>query len=81
MTTIIDKHIGERQQNLTLIARSTKQSNGYLYYYWCKCDCGNVKRYRYDQARRVGCCGQCEDFKESGVSAALEGTNNGKEQQ
>lgn len=76
---MIDKHIGERHGSLTIIARSTKQSNGYLYYYWCLCDCGNVKRYRYDQLRRVGNCGLCEDFNESEVVKALEGIKYGKE--
>lgn len=76
---MINKHIGEKHGNLTIIARSIKQANGYLPYYWCKCDCGNVKRYRYDQARRVGNCGLCEDYTESEVNRVLEGLNNGKE--
>lgn len=75
----IEKHIGEKHGDITIIASSTKPANGYLYYYWCKCDCGNIKRYRYDQARRVGNCGMCEDFSESEVSKALEVYDNGKE--
>lgn len=63
-----DKRIGEVHDKLTIIAVSTKEPNGYLKYYWCKCACGNIKRYRYDQARRVGNCGQCEDFTESGLT-------------
>lgn len=70
--TMIDKHLGEKWGDLTLIARSSKPANGYLAYYWCKCECGNIKRYRYDQSRRVGNCGMCEDFAESGVLKALE---------
>lgn len=68
--------IGEVHGDLTIIARSKMPSNGYLYYYWCKCACGNIKRYRYDQARRKGNCGQCEDFKASEV---LKAVNSGKE--
>ena len=76
---MIDKHLGEKWGDLTLIARSVKPANGYLSYYWCKCECGNIKRYRYDQARRVGNCGMCDDFKESEVLTALEVLTNGKE--
>lgn len=76
---MIEKNIGEKHGKITIIARSIKPSNGYLHYYWCKCDCGNIKRYRYDQARRVGNCGMCEDFKESGVLSALGVLQNGKE--
>ena len=76
---MIDKHIGEVHGDLTIIAKSTKESNGYLYYYWCKCACGNIKRYRYDQARRTGNCGLCEDYKESGVNVALGVLKDGKE--
>lgn len=75
----INKHIGEVHDQITIIARSNKPANGYLYYYWCKCSCGNIKRYRYDQARRVGNCGMCEDFKESEVLRALEVNKDGKE--
>lgn len=75
---MIAKHIGEKHGDITIIASSTKQANGYLPYYWTKCACGNVKRYRYDQARRVGNCGLCEDYTESEVNAVLEGLNNGK---
>lgn len=68
---LMNKHIGERHGNLKILTPSNKPSNGYLYYYWCLCDCGNIKRYRYDQARKKGNCGACEDFKESGVLSAL----------
>lgn len=78
---MIEKHIGEIHGDLTIIARARKESNGYLHYYWTKCACGNIKRYRYDQIRRVGNCGLCEDYIESGVTAALEGLNNGKEKE
>lgn len=71
-----DKRIGEQHGQLTIIARSKKEPNGYLGYYWCKCQCGNIKRYRYDQARRVGNCGLCEDFTGSGVTEALKGLEN-----
>lgn len=76
---MIDKHINEEFKDIKLIALSTKQANGYLSYYWCQCKCGNIKRYRYDQARRVGNCGMCEDFKESGVLRVLGVLNNGEE--
>ena len=75
-----DKRIGEVHDKLTIIAASTKEPNGYLNYYWCKCACGNIKRYRYDQARRVGNCGLCEDFTESGVNEVLKGLNNEERQ-
>ena len=68
-----DKHIGEVHKDLTIIARSSKPCNGYLYYYWTRCACGNIKRYRYDQLRRAGSCGLCEDYRESGVNSALKG--------
>lgn len=73
----MDKRIGEKHNELTIIATSTKPANGYLKYYWCLCSCGNIKRYRYDQLRRVGSCGMCDDIIESGVIRALEGFNNG----
>ena len=76
---MISKHIGEKHGDIEIICRSTKEPNGYLTYYWCKCSCGNIKRYRYDQARRVGNCGLCEDFSESEVIKALEVRSNGKE--
>ena len=76
---MIDKRIGEQHGDLTIIAKSTKQANGYLPYYWTRCKCGNIKRYRYDQARRVGNCGLCEDFIESEVKRALEVNEYGKE--
>lgn len=62
-----DKHIGEQHKDLTIVALSTKKANGYLYYYWTKCACGNYKRFRYDQVRRAGNCGMCEDFRASKV--------------
>lgn len=76
---MIDKHIGEQQGDLTLVARSTKANNGYLSYYWCKCKCGNYKRYRYDQARKNGNCNQCEDFTASKVLEKIKGLGSGKE--
>lgn len=77
---MILKRIGEKHGELTIIAPSaTMSANGYLPYYWVRCSCGNIKRYRYDQARKVGNCGFCDDFKESGVLKALEGVENGKE--
>ena len=76
---MIDNKIGERLGSLTLVARSTKKSNGYLYYYWCKCDCGNIVRYRYDQARKNGSCKKCEDFIASNVNDKLKGLGSGKE--
>lgn len=77
---MIEKHLGEKHGDLTIIARSSKQSNGYLHYYWTRCKCGNIKRYRYDQARRAGNCGLCEDFIESEVNRVLEGNKYGKEE-
>ena len=74
-----DKHINEVHGDLTIIAPSEKPSNGYLHYYWCKCACGNIKRYRYDQARKNGSCGMCEDFRASGVSEKLKEIGSGKE--
>lgn len=71
-----DKRIGERHGDLTIVARSSKTANGYLYYYWTRCECGNFKRFRYDQARRANNCGVCKDFRESVVIKALEGLNN-----
>ena len=67
----MDKHIGEKHGELTIVSRSIAKPNGYLYFYWCRCSCGNVKRYRYDRARQVGCCGMCEDFAGSQVNEAL----------
>ena len=65
--------VGEKHGDLTIIAHAKgKEPNGYLHYYWCKCSCGNVKRFRYDQARRAGNCGLCEDFKASEVLKALQ---------
>lgn len=73
---MIDKHIGEKHGELEIIALSTKQANGYLKYYWTRCSCGNLKRYRYDQARRIGNCGFCEDFIASKVNEVI---RNGKQ--
>ena len=64
---MIDKHKNERHNSLLIVARSTKPANGYLSYYWVKCDCGNIKRLRYDQIRKKCNCGMCEDFKASNV--------------
>lgn len=75
----IDKHIGEIWGDLEILTLSVKPANGYLSYYWCKCKCGNIKRYRYDQVRRVGNCGMCEDFSESEVLKRLEVLRYGKE--
>lgn len=76
---IIEKHVGEKHGNLTIICPSIKPSNGYLHYYWVKCDCGNIRRYRYDRIKQVGDCGMCEDFKESGVNSFLGVQENDKE--
>ena len=74
--SIKDKHLNEVHGDLTIIAAAVhKGPNGYLGYYWVRCKCGNVKRYRYDQLRRVGNCGLCEDFTASEVLKALEGYN------
>lgn len=75
----MDKKIGEKHGDFTIIAKSTKGPNGYLYFYWVKCKCGNIKRLRYDYIRKGGNCGLCEDFIESGVLKALEGNKYGKE--
>ena len=72
-----DKRIGEKHGELTIVSRSIQPPNGYLYYYWCRCSCGNIKRYRYDQARRAGACGFCEDFKRSQVSKAIKEIDHG----
>lgn len=58
-------HIGEKIQNFEILAESTREPNGYLRYYWVRCSCGNVKRYRYDQIKKKGSCGDCEDYKRS----------------
>lgn len=75
---MIDKHLNEQHGDLTIVAPSTKEPNGYLYYYWCRCACGNVKRYRYNQARTKGNCGMCEDFRDSNVLKALKELGDGK---
>ena len=72
-----DKHIGEKHGDITIVAKAIKEPNGYLYYYWCRCACGNIKRLRYDQARRVNNCGLCDDFKGSKVSEALKELRHG----
>ena len=61
------KHLFERHGDLTIIAVSQNPPNGYLYYYWCLCKCGNIKRYRYDQLKKVGNCGLCDDFLKSKI--------------
>ena len=76
MTGISTKYIGEKHKELEIIAISSKEPNGYLPYVWTRCSCGNIKRYRYDQARRKGNCGLCEDFRASGVNEVL---RNGKQ--
>ncbi len=68
----MDKRIGEQHGALTIIARSNKPVNGYLPYYWVRCQCGNLKRLRYDYARKGSNCGLCEDFKESEVLKAVQ---------
>ena len=68
---MIDKHIGEKHGELSIVCRAAKEPNGYLYYYWVRCSCGNIKRLRYDQARRNHDCGLCEDFSKSRVLEAL----------
>lgn len=69
---IRDKHIGEVHGDLTILCPSSKPNQGYLYYYWCKCACGNIKRYRYDQLRRAGACGLCEDALQSNLKEEIE---------
>lgn len=64
---IEDTRIGEVHGDLTIIAKSTRPGNGYLYYYWVRCKCGNIKRYRYDRIRNLGNCGMCNDFIDSKV--------------
>ena len=75
-----DKHVGEVHGDLTIIAGSDKPANGYLYYYWCKCKCGNLKRYRYDQARKNKACGLCDDFRASNVLNKLRGLESGEKE-
>lgn len=64
---IEDRRIGEVHGELTIIGTSIMPSKSYIPYYWCKCSCGYVKRYRYDQLRKKGNCGMCEDFIKSEV--------------
>ena len=59
--------IGEQHENLTIIAKSSKDSNGYLHYYWVRCKCGYIKRLRYDQIRKGKACGLCDDVIATGV--------------
>lgn len=81
MSALRDKHVGEVHADLTIICTSSKPANGYLHYYWTLCSCGNIKRYRYDQIRKNGNCGMCDDMNASAVIEALERfRRNGKEQ-
>ena len=73
-----DANIGQKHGELTIISRSSKEPNGYLNYYWTRCSCGNIKRYRYDQARRKGSCGMCEDFRGSNVLEVLKEMGDGE---
>lgn len=66
-----DKHIGEKHGDIEILAPAAKAAQGYLYYYWCRCSCGNINRYRYDQVRRKGNCGLCEDARESGLTEVI----------
>lgn len=75
---MVDKHLNEVHGELTIIARSTKAPNGYLHYYWCKCSCGNIKRYRYNLVRTNKSCGMCEDFNDSKVLEHLKELESGK---
>lgn len=68
---IDDKRIGEVHGDLTIIARSAREPNGYLWFYYARCKCGNIKRLRYDALRKAGTCGNCEDFTASKVIEAL----------
>lgn len=73
--------IGEKNGALTIIAKSGKKKQGYLSYYYVRCSCGNIKRYRYDKVRQGKPCGMCQDFKSSGVQDAyLRDVLNGTEE-
>lgn len=78
MSILRDKHIGERHGQLTILTPSTKEPNGYLWYYWVQCSCGNVVRLRYDQIRKKDNCGHCEDYVNSMVDNAIKGAEGGK---
>ena len=81
MSILRDKHINEKHGDLTILRPSTKKPNGYLWYYWCRCDCGNVVRLRYDRIRKKGNCGYCEDYKVSMADlSSLKGAEGGKEE-
>lgn len=67
MNYVDRRHLGEQHNELTIIATSTMPSKGYIPYYWCKCSCGYIKRFRYDQIKKKITCGMCEDFRESEV--------------
>ena len=67
MSEHIMKHVGETHGDLHILCPSSKAPNGYLYYYWAQCSCGMVKRFRYDQLRRAGNCGFCEDINKSNL--------------
>ena len=80
VTNKMDK-IGEQHGEFTIIAKSTKKAQGYLYYYFVKCSCGNIKRYRYDQIRKKKHCELCEDCKASNVlEGYMEAVKGGKHQ-
>ena len=78
MSILRDKHLNELHGDLTIITPSTKAPNGYLYYYWAQCKCGNIVRLRYDQIRKKGNCGNCEDYIASMVDKAVKGVRSGK---
>lgn len=62
----MEKRVSEVHGELTILAPSkTKEPNGYMFYYWCKCSCGNYVRLRYDRIKQKGSCGLCDDFKAS----------------
>lgn len=72
----MSNHIGETYGDLTIISLAEKKTpHGYLYYYWCQCKCGNIKRMRYDRIRQGAPCGMCEDFKASRVLEKIKERN------
>lgn len=64
---------GEKHGSLTIICKATKESNGYLHYYWVRCECGYIKRLRYDQIRKGKACGLCDDVIATGVMVGKDG--------